>query len=91
MNQTPLSSPSLFLALSLLPSLPSSLSAILAQWCEELGRLMLMRHHSMTARATGVPDMNQGSQQTALQIAQAAAAHAASQQLNKPNQFPHQR
>ena len=45
----------------------------------------------MTARATGVADMNQGSQQTALQIAQAAAAHAASQQLNKPNQFPHQR
>ena len=79
MNQTP-------------PSLPSSLPpAVLAQWCEELGRLMLMRHHSMTARATGVADMNQGSQQTALQIAQAAAAHAASQQLNKPNQFPHQR
>jgi len=66
-------------------------SAVLTQWCEELGRLMLMRHDSMAARVTGAVDMNQGSQQTALQIAQAAAVHAARQQLDRTsNQYPHQ-
>ena len=29
-------------------------------------------------------DINRGSQQTAMQIAQAAAAHAASQQITRP-------
>ena len=39
---------------------------------------MLMRHNNMTARVQGHHDMTP-SQQTAMHIAQAAAAHAASQ------------
>ena len=60
-------------------------TAMLTQWCEELGRLMLMRHNRMAA----ISDVNRPSHQSAMAIAQAAAAHAASQQMNKqPTPYP---
>ena len=43
---------------------------------------MLMRHHSMSANAKDTPPQ-QSSHQSAMAMAQAAAAHAASQQLGK--------
>lgn len=52
---------------------------MLTHWCEELGRLMLVRHHNITARVQGTVDVNRDPQQ----IAQAAAVHAASQHVNR--------
>ena len=57
--------------------------AVLTHWCEDLGKLMLVRHHNITARVQGTMDMNRDPQQAAIQIAQAAAVHAASQHVNK--------
>ncbi len=54
-------------------------TVILTQWYEEVGRLLLMRQ----TKARGMIEMKGPSPQNALVIAQAAAAHAASQQLNK--------
>ena len=57
---------------------PVTFAALLSQWVDELSKLMLMRHNNMAARVRAPPqDMSQ-SQQAAMQIAQAAAAHAAS-------------
>ena len=60
-------------------------AAMLTHWCEELGRLMLVRHHNITARVQGTMDVNRDPQQAAMQIAQAAAVHAAS---HKQQPFP---
>ena len=58
-------------------------AAMLTHWCEDLGRLMLVRHHNINARVQGTMDVNRDPQQAAIQIAQAAAAHAANQHMNK--------
>ena len=51
---------------------------MLSQWVEEMHKLLVARQSNMSARMQGShPDMR--SQQTAMQIAQAAALHAANQ------------
>ncbi len=60
---------------------------MLSHWGEELGKHMMMRQNNMAARVHGVHghhDINP-SQQTAMQIAQAAAAHAANQKVGQYN------
>ena len=83
-----------FLALRLLLSPPLSLSpccrpllhsppppAVLGQWCEELGRLMLLRHQNRTRQME--VGRNQ-SQTAAMEIAKAAALYAANQHMQRP-------
>lgn len=51
---------------------------MLSQWVEEMHKLLVARQNSMTARMHG-NHQDMRSQQTAMQIAQAAAMHAANQ------------
>ncbi len=59
-------------------------TALLTQWGEELGRLMLMRNQNIAERARGMMPTNQGSQHTAMQMAQAAQAAAAQAAQGRP-------
>ena len=64
-------------------------TALLTQWAEDLGRLMLMRNQNIAERARGMMAMTQGSQHTAMQMAQAAQAAAAqAAQSRPPGHYP---
>ncbi|CAI8037820.1 Zinc finger MIZ domain-containing protein 1 [Geodia barretti] len=56
-------------------------AAVLGQWCEELGRLMLLRHQNRTRQME--VGRNQ-SQTAAMEIAKAAALYAANQHMQRP-------
>ena len=62
------------------PSIPHP-PAVLGQWCEELGRLMLLRHQNRTRQME--VGRNQ-SQTAAMEIAKAAALYAANQHMQRP-------
>ena len=64
-----------------------STTAVLSQWCEELGRLMLLRHQNRTRNSTAMEatvaaDRTQ-SQNAAMEVAKAAALYAASQHIQQ--------
>ncbi len=64
-------------------------TALLTQWGEDLGRLMLMRNQNIAERARGMMPISHGSQHTAMQMAQAAQAAAAQAAHGRapPNQY----
>ena len=59
-------------------------TALLGQWCEELGRLMLLRHQNRTRNNVAMEASRGQSQTAAMEIAKAAAAYAANQQMQRP-------
>ena len=59
-------------------------TALLGQWCEELGRLMLLRHQNRTRNNVAMEANRGQSQNAAMEIAKAAAAYAANQQMQRP-------
>lgn len=58
--------------------------ALLTQWVEELEKQMISRQNDMAARIHNQHQDMTHSQQTAMQIAQAAAVHAANQKSARP-------
>lgn len=63
------------------------LSAVLAQWGEELGKLMLLRHQNRKMNSTASANMDPSrsqSQNAAFEIAKAAALYAANQHMQRP-------
>ena len=57
----------------------------LAQWYEDVRNVLLMRNQRIMMNTQGLDTGNIPSQQAALAMAQAAAAHAASQQVASQN------
>ena len=54
---------------------------MLSQWYEDVRNVLLMRNQRVMMNTHGI-EMHNPSQQSAMAVAQAAVAHAASQQMN---------
>lgn len=58
--------------------------AVLTQWVEEMQKLLISRQNELAARMHGHHQNMIQSQQAAMQVAQLAAEHAASQKSSRP-------